>query len=194
MRNAKINRKTNETDITISLEIDGKGKYDIDTKVGFLDHMLTLFSRHSLIDLDVKCDGDIEIDCHHSVEDVGIALGQAISKALGNKESIKRFGTFFVPMDETLVMVSLDISNRPYLYYDLDLPAFSIGNFDTEMVEEFFRAIAQNAGLTLHIKILHGKNTHHIIEAAFKAFGRAVNIACTIDKRFEGVPSTKGML
>lgn len=193
-RKATIARKTNETDISLAVNIDGKGMYDVQTGVGFLDHMLELFSRHSLIDLNVKCAGDIQVDCHHSVEDVGIVLGQAIKKALGEKKSITRYGTFFVPMDETLVMVSLDISERPYLYYDLDLPAFQIGNYDVEMTEEFFRAVSQQAGLTLHIKLMHGKNTHHIIEAAFKAFGRALNVACSINQRYEGVPSTKGML
>ena len=193
-RIAEIKRKTAETDINLSVNIDGEGKYDVKTGVGFLDHMLELFSRHSLIDLEIKCAGDIEVDCHHTVEDVGIALGQALTIAFGDKKSITRYGTFSVPMDETLVMISLDISGRPYLYYDLDLPAFQIGNYDVEMTEEFFRAVAQNAGLTLHIKLMHGKNTHHIIEAAFKAFGRALNIACGIDKRYKGVPSTKGML
>ena len=194
IRQAEIKRKTNETDIALNINIDGEGKYFVNTGVGFLNHMLELFSRHSLIDLDVKCAGDTEVDCHHTVEDVGIALGKAIEKALGDKKSITRYGTFYVPMDETLVMVSLDISARPYLYYDLALPAFQIGNYDVEMTEEFFRAVSQNAGLTLHIKLMHGKNTHHIIEAAFKAFGRALNIACGIDKRYKGVPSTKGML
>ena len=193
-RTAKVARKTSETDIALSINIDGEGEYDIETGVGVFNHMLELFSRHSLIDLNVKCEGDIEVDCHHTVEDVGIALGQAIAKALGEKKSITRYGTFFVPMDETLVMVSLDISARPYLYYDLDLPAFQIGNYDVEMTEEFFRAVSQSAGLTLHIKLMHGKNTHHIIEAAFKAFGRALNIACGIDARYKGVPSTKGVL
>ena len=193
-RKASIKRKTNETDISLSIDIDGRGKYEVDTGVGFFDHMLELFSRHSLMDLDVKCEGDTRVDCHHTVEDIGIVLGQAIAHALGDKMSITRYGTFFVPMDETLVMVSLDISGRPYLYYDLDLPAFQTGGYDVEMTEEFFRAVSQNAGLTLHIKLMHGKNTHHIIEAAFKAFGRALNIACGIDKRYEGVPSTKGML
>ena len=190
----KIERKTKETDIKVELKLYGEGQSDIDTGVGFFDHMLESFSKHALIDLTVRCKGDTHIDDHHSVEDVGIVLGQAILKALGNKESMKRYGTFFVPMDEALVMVSLDISARSYLYYNLDLPAFSIGNFDIEMVEEFFRAIAQNAGLTLHIILLHGKNTHHIIEAAFKAFGRALNIASTLDERYTGVPSTKGLL
>jgi imidazoleglycerol-phosphate dehydratase len=193
-RKCEIERKTSETDISLKINIDGEGKYKVNTGVGFFNHMLELFSRHSLIDLKVSCNGDIDVDCHHTVEDVGIALGQAIAKALGDKKSITRYGTFFVPMDETLVMVSLDISGRPYLYYDLDLPAFQIGNYDVEMTEEFFRAVSQNAGLTLHIKLMHGKNTHHIIEAAFKAFGRALNIACGIDERYKGVPSTKGML
>ncbi len=193
-RKAEVTRKTNETDIALDINIDGEGKYSVETGVGFFNHMLELFSRHSLIDLNVKCVGDVDVDCHHTVEDVGIALGQAIAKALGSKESITRYGTFFVPMDETLVMVSLDISARPYLYFDLGLPAFQIGNYDVEMTEEFFRAVAQNAGITLHIKLMHGKNTHHIIEAAFKAFARALNIACAIDSRYKGVPSTKGML
>lgn len=195
MRKTDINRKSNETDINLSLNLDGKGSYKIDTGVGFFDHMLELFTRHSLCDIEFKSVGDLKVDCHHTVEDCGIVLGQAIDKALGTKESIKRYGTFYVPMDEALVMVSLDISGRPYLYFDLDIPSNNLGgNFDTEMVEEFFRAVAQNAGITLHIKLLHGKNSHHIIEAAFKAFGRALNIACSKDARYEGVPSTKGIL
>lgn len=195
MRNAMVNRKTNETDINLSLNLDGKGIYNIDTGVGFFDHMLELFTRHSLCDMDLKCVGDLKVDCHHTAEDCGIVLGQAIAKALGNKESITRYGTFYVPMDEALVMVSLDISGRSYLCFDLDIPAYNLGgNFDTEMVEEFFRAVAQNAGITLHIKLIHGKNSHHIIEAAFKAFGRALNIACSKDPRFDGIPSTKGIL
>ncbi len=194
MRTAKINRKTNETDIFLSLNIDGKGLFNGDTGIGFFDHMLELFAKHSLFDLDIKCKGDIQVDCHHSIEDVGIVIGQAVKKALGDKKSITRYGTFYVPMDEALVMVSLDISARGYLYYDLDLPSFTVGGFDIEMVEEFFKAVSQNAGITLHIKLIHGKNTHHIIEAAFKAFGRALNIACRIDMRYEGVPSTKGFL
>lgn len=195
MRMADMNRKTNETDINLSINLDGKGSYKIDTGVGFFDHMLELFTRHSLCDIDLKCIGDLRVDCHHTVEDCGIVLGQAIAKALGTKESIKRYGTFYVPMDEALVMVSLDISGRPFLYYDLDIPSNNLGgNFDTEMVEEFFRAVVQNAGITLHIKLMHGKNSHHIIEAAFKAFGRALNIASSKDPRYEGVPSTKGIL
>ena len=194
MRQACIERKTGETDIRLSVNLDGQGDGTITTGIGFFDHMLDLFSRHALVDLDVKCFGDVYVDSHHSVEDVGIVLGQAIGEALGDKVGITRYGTFYVPMDEALVMVSLDISNRPYLVCDLTLPNAVIGNFETEMVEEFFRAVCQNAGITLHIKMIHGKNTHHIIEAAFKAFGRALRIAVAKDPRVKGVPSTKGML
>lgn len=194
MRYGEIIRKTGETDIKVKINIDGGGKSDIDTGIGFLDHMLILFSKHGLFDLDVKAKGDLYVDSHHTVEDIGITLGQAFSKALGDKKSIKRYGVSYVPMDETLVRVVADISGRPYLYYDMDLNAQVLGNFETETVEDFLRAFAFNSSITLHVELLHGKNTHHIIEAAFKALGRALDEAVKIDERINGVPSTKGIL
>lgn len=194
LRKAEIERKTAETDIKLSLNIDGDGNSSIATGVGFLDHMLTLFSKHGFLTLGIICNGDTEVDAHHTVEDIGIVLGQAISKALGDKKSIKRYGTSYVPMDESLAMVSMDISGRPFLVYDTPLTCGRLGEMDTELVEEFFRAVAFNAGITLHIKVLYGKNNHHMVEAIFKAFGRALDEACTIDNRIKGVMSTKGML
>ena len=193
-RQSEIQRKTAETDIGLFLELDGTGKCVMDTGVGFLDHMLILAAKHGFMDLSLKCVGDLKVDSHHTVEDVGIVLGQAIKEALGDKKSITRYGTSFVPMDETLAMVSLDISNRPYLVFDVCFTCERIGDMQSEMVEEFFRAVAFNAGLTLHIKLVHGTNNHHIAEAVFKAFGRALNQAVTIDPRIEGVMSSKGML
>ncbi|GAE88301.1 imidazoleglycerol-phosphate dehydratase HisB [Acetivibrio straminisolvens] len=193
-RKSEISRKTGETDISLSINIDGSGKGNITTGVGFLDHMLNLFARHGLFDLDVKAKGDLEVDAHHTVEDVGIVLGQAINQALGEKKSIRRYGSSFVPMDETLVLVALDLSGRPYLVFDAELKCERLGNMETELVEEFFRAVAFNAGITLHIKALYGSNTHHIIEAMFKAFGRALDDATRKDDRIEGVMSTKGIL
>ncbi|MGB9780165.1 imidazoleglycerol-phosphate dehydratase HisB [Caldanaerobacter sp.] len=194
MRKAEVKRKTAETDIYVELNIDGKGSYDIKTGIGFFDHMLSLFAKHGLFDLKVIAKGDLEVDTHHTVEDVGIVLGTAFLKASGDKKSIKRFSTFYVPMDEALVRVSLDISGRPYLYYDLPLKAERVGNFETETVEEFFRAFAYNFGITLHVELLHGVNTHHIIEASFKALGKAVDEALKLDERIDGIPSTKGIL
>ncbi|MBE3593119.1 MAG: imidazoleglycerol-phosphate dehydratase HisB [Thermoanaerobacter sp.] len=194
MRKAEVKRKTAETDIYVELNIDGKGSYDIKTGIGFFDHMLSLFAKHGLFDLKVIAKGDLEVDTHHTVEDVGIVLGTAFLKALGDKKSIKRFSTFYVPMDEALVRVSLDISGRPYLYYDLPLKAERVGNFETETVEEFFRAFAYNFGITLHVELLHGVNTHHIIEASFKALGKALDEALKLDERIDGIPSTKGIL
>ncbi|SNX54544.1 imidazoleglycerol-phosphate dehydratase HisB [Thermoanaerobacterium sp. RBIITD] len=194
MRYGEITRKTGETDIKVKINIDGSGNSDIDTGVGFLDHMLTLFSKHGLFDLDVKAKGDLYVDSHHTVEDIGITLGQAFLKAIGDKKSIKRYGVSYVPMDETLVRVVADISGRPYIYYDMNLNAQVLGNFETETVEDFLRAFALNSGITLHVELLHGKNTHHIIEAAFKALGRALDEAVKIDERINGVPSTKGIL
>ncbi|HOM02365.1 MAG TPA: imidazoleglycerol-phosphate dehydratase HisB [Acetivibrio sp.] len=193
-RKSEISRKTGETDITLSINIDGSGKGNITTGVGFLDHMLNLFAKHGLFDLDVKAKGDLEVDAHHTVEDVGIVFGQAIKQALGEKKSIRRYGSSFVPMDETLVLVALDISGRPYLVFDAELKCERLGNMETELVEEFFRAVAFNAGITLHIKALYGSNTHHIIEAMFKAFGRALDDATREDDRIKGVMSTKGIL
>lgn len=194
MRKAEIKRKTNETDINIRLNIDGSGKSTIDTGVGFFDHMLTLFTKHSLMDIEVSCKGDTFVDCHHTVEDVGIALGQAINKALGEKKSITRYGTCFLPMDEALAMVSLDISGRSYLVFDAEFSTPKLGDFDTEMVEDFFQAFASSCGVTLHVKVMYGRNTHHIIEAIFKAFAKAMDTATLVDRRITGVPSTKGVL
>jgi len=194
MRKAQIKRKTNETDINIKLNIDGSGKSNIDTGVGFFDHMLTLFAKHSLMDIDISCKGDTYIDCHHSVEDVGIALGQAMDKALGEKRSITRYGTCFLPMDEALAMVSIDISGRSYLVFDAEFTTPKLGDFDTEMVEDFFQAFANSCGATVHVKVMYGRNTHHIIEAIFKAFAKAMDKATVVDRRILGVPSTKGVL
>ncbi len=193
-RKAEIKRKTNETDISLNLCIDGSGQTQIATGIGFLDHMLTLFTKHGLFDLTLKADGDLEVDGHHTVEDVGIVLGQAIKQALGDKKSIKRYGCSHVPMDESLAMVVLDLSGRPFLVYDVKLTSDKVGDMDTELVEEFFRAVAFNAGINLHIKVFYGSNNHHIIEAVFKAFGRALDEATRTDSRIEGVMSTKGSL
>lgn len=193
-RRAEITRKTKETDIALSLTIDGKGTGEIDTGVGFFDHMLDLFSRHGLFDLKVKADGDLEVDAHHTVEDVGIVLGQAIKEALGDKKSIKRYGASYVPMDEALAMVALDLSGRPFIVFESQFTSDKVGDMDTELVEEFFRAVAFNAGINLHIKVFYGSNNHHISEAIFKAFGRALDEASRVDERIEGVLSTKGTL
>ncbi|AGB18252.1 imidazoleglycerol-phosphate dehydratase HisB [Thermoanaerobacterium thermosaccharolyticum] len=194
MREAEVNRKTAETEVYVKINIDGAGKSHINTGIGFLDHMLNLFSKHGLFDLQVEAKGDLYVDSHHTVEDIGITLGQAFLKALGNKKSIKRYGLSYVPMDEALIRAVVDISGRPYLYYDLELKMQVLGNFETETVEDFFRAFAYNSGITLHVEQLHGKNTHHIIEGAFKALGRCLDEATEIDDRIEGVPSTKGVL
>ena len=193
-RRAEIVRKTNETDVSLTFFIDGKGTSNITTGIGFLDHMLTLFARHGMFDLDLNASGDLDVDSHHTVEDIGIVLGHAIKEALGDKKSISRYGTSFVPMDEALAMVSLDISGRPFLVFDAEFSNDRVGEMDTELFEEFFRAVAFNAGITLHIKVLHGGNNHHIIEAAFKAFGRALAEAVAINDRIDGVLSTKGIL
>lgn len=193
-RKASIKRKTGETDISISLNVDGEGKYDIDTGIGFFDHMLSLFSKHGLIDLQVKAKGDIYVDSHHTIEDVAIVLGQCIKEAMKDKTSINRYGTSFVPMDESLAQVSLDVSGRPYLVFEADFTTDKLGNFDTEMVEEFFRAVAFNSDITLHARVLYGKNNHHMIEGLFKAFGRALGEALSKNERIKGVMSTKGML
>jgi len=194
MREAEFNRKTAETEIYVKINIDGTGKSDIKTGIGFLDHMLNLFSKHGLFDLQVEAKGDLYVDSHHTVEDIGITLGQAFLKALGDKKSIKRYGLSYIPMDEALIRTVVDISGRPYLYYNLKLKMQSLGNFETETVEDFFRAFAYNSLITLHIEQLHGRNTHHIIEGAFKALGRSLDEATKIDDRIDGVPSTKGVL
>ncbi|MDP4182268.1 MAG: imidazoleglycerol-phosphate dehydratase HisB [Bacillota bacterium] len=193
-RKAEIKRKTFETDISLSLNIDGAGKGSIETGIGFFDHMLNLFTKHGLFNMDIKAIGDLDVDSHHTIEDVGIVLGQAISKALGEKKSIKRYGSSFVPMDETLAMVVIDLGGRPFLVFDAKFPSEKLGNMDTEMVEEFFRSVAFNAGMNLHIKLFYGSNTHHMIEGIFKAFARALDEAARIDSRIEGVMSTKGTI
>ena len=194
MRTEKIIRETRETKISVEINLDGKGKTEIETGIGFFDHMMNLFAAHGQFDLKIFCDGDLEVDGHHSVEDIGISLGTAIKNALGDKVGITRYGTFFLPMDESLALVSLDISGRPFLVCELGELAPMIGNFDTELVEEFLRAFAFNAGITLHTKILYGKNSHHKVEAIFKALGHALKIAVTRDEKIKGVPSTKGIL
>ncbi|AWI12776.1 imidazoleglycerol-phosphate dehydratase HisB [Caldifermentibacillus hisashii] len=194
MRSAEIVRKTAETKIELQLNIDGKGNSSIDTGVGFFNHMLTLMTKHGFMDLAVKCDGDSDVDDHHSVEDVGIVLGQAFLQALGDKAGIRRYASVFTPMDESLSQVSIDISGRPFLYFDVEIPTEKVGTFDTELVEEFFRAFVNQSGVTLHIQLLYGKNTHHIIESIFKGFGRVLDEATAIDERIKGVRSTKGML
>ena len=194
MRIGKLNRTTNETRINVELNLDGAGKAEINSGVGFFDHMLNLFAAHGQFDLKVICAGDLEVDGHHSIEDIGIALGAALKSALGDKRGITRYGTFFLPMDETLALVSLDISGRPFLVCEVGELAPMIGTFDTELVEEFLRAFAFNAGLTLHVKILYGKNSHHKVEAIFKALGHALKVAVAIDDKIQGVPSTKGVL
>jgi imidazoleglycerol-phosphate dehydratase len=194
VRKAQISRKTNETYITLKIVLDGKGNSNINTGIGFLDHMLTLFSRHGFFDVDINASGDLNVDAHHTVEDIGIVLGQAIKDALGDKKSIKRYGSAYIPMDEALAMVALDISGRPFLVFDACFTNERVGDMDTELFEEFFRAFAFNAGLNLHIKVFYGSNNHHIVEAAFKAFARALGEACTIDGKIDGVMSTKGIL
>ena len=193
-RQAKIVRESKETKIDISIDLDGSGKFEGDTGIGFFDHMLCLFAKHGLLDLYVKAKGDLFVDSHHTIEDVGIVLGCAIKEALKGKEGIKRYGTSFVPMDETLSSVSVDLSGRSYLVFDASFTVERLGSFDTEMVEEFFRAIAANAGITLHARIIYGKNNHHMVEALFKAFGKALSEALTYDERIKGVLSTKGSL
>lgn len=193
-RQAKIGRESSETKIDISINLDGSGKYECNTGIGFFDHMLCLFAKHGLLDLYVAVAGDLNVDSHHTIEDVGIVLGSVIKEAMKGKEGIKRYGTSFIPMDETLATVSLDLSGRAYLVFEGDFTVDLIGSFDTEMVEEFFRAVAVNAGITLHARVLYGKNNHHMVEALFKAFGKALSEALTYDDRIKGVLSTKGCL
>ena len=194
-RKAEINRKTAETDISISINLDGRGKSNIDTGIGFFDHMLILFSRHSFSDLIIKASGDLNVDAHHTVEDTGIVLGQAIKQALGNKAGISRYGSACIPMDEALAMAAIDLGGRPYLVFDMELPSGGkTGEMDNELVEEFFRALANAAGLNLHIRVYYGNSAHHMIEAAFKAFARAFASASKLDDRVEGILSTKGIL
>ena len=196
MRTGKVIRETKETSIDLTISLDGRGVSDIDTGIGFFDHMLNLFAAHGRMDLVVGCNGDIKVDGHHSVEDIGIALGEAVKQALGDKKGISRYGTFYLPMDETLVMVSLDISGRPFLVYDAGGPmAPMIGSYDTELTEDFLRAFAFNAGITLHVKVMYGTNSHHKVEAIFKALGHALRTAVKIDpEAADEIPSTKGRL
>ena len=195
MRNGYIQRRTAETDITLKLELDGSGKSKINTGCGFMDHMLTLFAAHGGFDLEVECRGDVQVDYHHSIEDIGICLGKAFDQALGERRGINRYGSMLLPMDEALVMCALDISGRSFLVYDLQIPTEKVGDFDTELVEEFLIAFTRQAGITLHIKKLSGANSHHIIEGAFKALARAVSSATTVnEKKANDIPSTKGVL
>ncbi len=195
MRTSQINRETNETKISLYINLDGTGQSTIDTGIGFFNHMLTLFSKHSGYDLNLTCRGDIDVDYHHSVEDVGIVLGQAICEALGKKRGIRRYGNALIPMDEALVQTAVDISGRSFLVFGLEIPSQKVGNFDTELVEEFFSALTREAKLTLNMQQISGKNSHHIIEAAFKSFARAMRAATEPDPRFsDAIPSTKGAL
>jgi imidazoleglycerol-phosphate dehydratase len=193
-RTARIERVTSETRIQLDLNVDGGGKAKVCTSVPFLDHMLNLFARHGLFDLTIEASGDIDIDFHHTVEDIGIVLGEAFKKALGEKKGIRRYGQATVPMDETLANVAVDISGRPYLVYHVTLPKVKIGEFDVELAREFFQAFVNHCGLNLHINVMYGENVHHIIEACFKAFARAMDAASRLDQRVEGVMSTKGVL
>ncbi len=193
-RTASIARKTGETDITVTVNLDGRGTCDIDTGVGFFDHMLTALGRHSLMDLTVRCKGDTWVDDHHTVEDVGIVLGQAIGQALGDKRGIRRFGDVAVPLDEALVLAAVDISGRGELYWDVPIGPDKVGTFDTELGKEFFVGFARQAGITLHLRELCGENAHHILEATFKACARALRVAFEDDPRVDDVPSTKGSL
>lgn len=193
-RTAQLKRNTKETQIAVTLNLDGTGKSSVSTGIEFMDHMLQLFARHGKIDLDLKAKGDLGVDYHHTVEDLGIALGTTLKNALGDKAGIKRYGLSLLPMDEALAQIALDISGRPYLVYDVEYGKKKIINFDPQLIEEFFYAFAVNAGVTLHIKLVAGKNVHHIFEAVFKGFAKAVEMAVAIDKREKGIPSTKGVL
>ena len=194
-RKAKILRKTKETNISVEVNLDGKGKYQIKTKIGFLDHMLEQLAKHSLIDMKINAKGDTHIDLHHTTEDTGIAIGEAIKKAAGNLKGIKRYATTNIPMDETLTRVSLDISNRPYLIWNVDLKVEKLGEMDTELFKEWFQAFAQSAGITLHVENIYGENSHHKIESCFKALARSLKEALEIDKRIKNsIPSTKGTI
>ncbi|OHE59860.1 MAG: imidazoleglycerol-phosphate dehydratase [Thermodesulfovibrio sp. RBG_19FT_COMBO_42_12] len=195
MRTAKVDRRTKETDIKIMLNLDGEGKYTIDTSIPFLDHMLSLMCKHGLFDMKIKARGDTDVDYHHTVEDIGIVLGKAVKQALGNMKGLSRYGQASVPMDEALASVSLDISGRPYLVYKIEFPKRSkIRNFDPDLIEDFLQAFVSNSSITLHVGSPYGRNTHHIIEAIFKAFGRSLRQAVSIDPRVKGVPSTKKVL
>ena len=193
-RTAKISRRTNETDILLTLNLDGQGEYSIDTGIGFFDHMLAGFARHGFFDLNVQVTGDLFVDCHHTIEDTGIALGTAIAEALGDKVGIRRYGNFLLPMDETLILCAVDLCGRPYLNFDATFSAERVGYFDTEMVKEFFYAVSYASAMNLHLKEMSGENTHHKIEAMFKAFAKALDMATSFDQRNRGVLSTKGAL
>jgi len=193
-RVGKIERSTSETDIKLALDLDGSGKYNVKTGVRFFDHMLELFAKHGRFNLDLACNGDVDIDTHHTVEDIGICLGQAIKEALGDKKQIIRYATTFTPMDEAMCRASLDISGRSFLYFDASFTREKVGDFETEMTEEFFRALAMQAEMTLHLQVEYGTNNHHMIEGLFKGFGRALREASRIDETMEGVMSTKGSL
>ncbi|MCF6200244.1 MAG: imidazoleglycerol-phosphate dehydratase HisB [Hyphomicrobiaceae bacterium] len=195
MRTASVERNTNETKISATINLDGSGTYDVETGIGFLDHMLEQLSRHSLIDIKVRCKGDLHIDGHHTTEDVGIALGLALLEALGDKKGIRRYGFSYIPMDEVLTRAAVDISGRPWLVWNVNFTRDKLGEMDTELFREFFQAFAQNAGLTLHVENLYGENNHHIIESCFKALARALRAALTIDRRqADALPTTKGKL
>jgi imidazoleglycerol-phosphate dehydratase len=193
-RKAEVKRKTKETEILLKLDLDGSGKQSIDTGIPFFDHMLSLFAYHSRVDLNLKAKGDIGVDAHHTVEDVGICLGEGIRKALGEAKGVQRYGMAIIPMDETLVSIAMDFSMRPFLVFHMKLRRSRIGKFDLELVEEFFRALCNHCRITLHINLLYGKNSHHMVEAVFKGFGRALRDAVSFDERSNGVPSTKGIL
>ena len=193
-RHGEVARKTKETDIKVELDLDGDGSGSISTGIPFLDHMLTLFAKHGLFNLTIKAVGDLEIDAHHTVEDIGLTLGEALTQALGNKTGIKRYGWTVLPMDEALALVSLDLSGRPFLVYDLESPTDKIKDIDTRLFHEFFQALCVKGGINLHIQLLKGEETHHVFEAVFKAFAKSLDQATTFDPRVTGVPSTKGML
>ena len=193
-RIAKVSRNTSETQIEMELNLDGSGKAAVDTGIGFFDHMLISFAKHGLFDLKLSVSGDLHVDCHHTIEDTGIVLGEAIKQAQKEKKSIKRYGNFMLPMDEALVFCAIDLSGRPYLVFDACFNTERVGYFDTEMVKEFFYAVSYSAGMNLHVKEMYGENAHHVIEAMFKAFARALDDAVTIDSRVKGLPSTKGAL
>lgn len=193
-RSASIERNTSETKIKLSIDLDGNGKGEIHTGIGFFDHMLNAFARHGFFDLSVEVEGDLYVDCHHTIEDVGIVLGEAIKQAVGDKKGIKRYGSFMLPMDETLMLCAVDLSGRPYFVMDCDFTVDRVGEFDTEMVKEFFYAVSYSSAMNLHLKKVHGENNHHIIEAAFKAFAKALDEATSFDPRITDVLSTKGAL
>ena len=193
-RKAEVKRKTKETDISVCLKLNGRGEYKVNTAVPFLDHMLSQIAKHGLFDMEINAKGDTDVDFHHTVEDVGIALGEAFKKALGEKVGIKRYGHAVIPLNEALSMVSVDVSGRPFIVYNVKMPKEKVGEFDVELTEEFFRAFANSSGMSLHINMIYGNNLHHIIESIFKAAARALDEATSLDERVKGIPSTKGKL